>query len=161
MKPTAIYSKTGKGVQEASGKTSNLSRADRAVLSAIDGKLNIAALYKKFEKTPQARFDQLVERLEREGYIREASPGVTSAPPPSRPAAQPAGKGMDVVSDLDFTGVFTPVSAPGSGSPSVPKAPTVDLAAKARAETERRAQEESLGYKAREAAEAKAKAEAE
>ncbi|MGA7984082.1 MAG: adenylate/guanylate cyclase domain-containing protein [Burkholderiales bacterium] len=157
MNPTAIFSKTGKGVQEASGKTSNLSRADRAVLSAIDGKSNVGALYKKFEKTPQAKFDQLIDRLEREGYIREASPGVTSAPASTKPSAPPPSKPMDVVSDLDFTGVFTPASAP----PSVPKGPTVDLAAKARAEAERRAQEESLGYKAREAAEAKAKAEAE
>ena len=157
MNPTAIYSKTGKGVQEASGKTSNLSRADRAVLSAIDGKSNVGALYKKFEKTPQTRFDQLIDRLEREGYIREASSGVTSAPTSTRPSAPPPSKPMDVVSDLDFTGVFTPVPAP----PSVPKGPTVDLAAKARAEAERRAQEESLSYKARQAAEAKAKAEAE
>ncbi len=157
MNPTAIFSKTGKGVQEASGKTSNLSRADRAVLSAIDGKSNIGALYKKFEKTPQAKFDQLIDRLEREGYIREASPGATSAPAPAKASAPPPSKPMDVVSDLDFTGVFTPVSAPAS----VPKGPTVDLAAKARAEAERRAQEESLSYKARQAAEAKAKAEAE
>ncbi|MGA8007508.1 MAG: adenylate/guanylate cyclase domain-containing protein [Burkholderiales bacterium] len=161
MNPTAIYSKTGKGVQEASGKTSNLSRADRAVLSAIDGKSNVGALYNKFEKTPRPRFDQLIERLEREGYIREASPGVTSAPRASRPSAPPASKPMDVVSDLDFTGVFTPVAPAASGPSSVPKAPTVDLAAKARAEAERRAQEESLSYKARQAAEAKAKAEAE
>ena len=157
MNPTAIYSKSGKGVQEASGKTSNLSRADRAVLSAIDGKSNVGVLYKKFEKTPRPRFDQLIERLERDGYIREASSGVTSAPASARPSAPPPGKPMDVVSDLDFTGVFTPPSSP----PSVPKGPTIDLAAKARAEAERRAQEESLGYKARQAAEAKAKAEAE
>ena len=32
MSPFAIYSKTGKGVQEASGKTSLLDRAERAVL---------------------------------------------------------------------------------------------------------------------------------
>ena len=38
MKPSAIYSKSGKGVQEASGKTSLLKRADRTVLSAIDGR---------------------------------------------------------------------------------------------------------------------------
>jgi len=160
MNPTAIFSKTGKGVQEASGKTSNLSRADRAVLSAIDGKTNIAALYRKFEKTPRPKFDQLIERLDREGYIREASPGVTAAPPPSRPSAPaPTPVKQDVVSDLDFTGVFaSPIS---KTSPSLPKGPPVDLAAKARAEAERRAQEESLSYKAREAAQAKAKAEAE
>jgi class 3 adenylate cyclase len=162
MNPTAIYSKTGKGVQEASGKTSNLSRADRAVLAAIDGKTNIAALYKKFDKTPPPKFDQLIERLDREGYIREATPSARSAAPPSRPAgAPPPSKPMDVVSDLDFTGVFAPVSPPSSGAPSVPKGPAVDLAAKARAEAEKRAQGEALDYKARQAAEAKAKAESE
>ena len=36
MNASAIYSKSGKGVQEAAGKTSHLSRPDRAVLSAID-----------------------------------------------------------------------------------------------------------------------------
>jgi class 3 adenylate cyclase len=158
MNPTAIYSKSGKGVQEASGKTSNLSRADRAVLAAIDGKTNVAALYKKFDKTPPPKLDQLIERLEREGYIREATPSARSAPP-SRPAAPPS-KPMDVVSDLDFTGVFAPVSPPSAGAPSVPKGPAVDLAAKARAEAEKRAQDESLNYKARQAAEAKAKVEA-
>ena len=159
MNPTAIYSKTGKGVQEASGKTSNLSRADRAVLSAIDGKTNVAALHRKFEKTPRPKFDQLMERLDREGYIREASQGATAAPPPSRPSAPASAKPMDVTSDLDFTGVFgSPIS---KTSPSLPKGPPVDLAAKARAEAERRSQEEALSYKAREAAQAKAKAEAE
>jgi hypothetical protein len=42
MNPTAIYSKSGKGVQEASGKTNSLNRGDRAVLSAIDGRLTLA-----------------------------------------------------------------------------------------------------------------------
>ena len=118
MNRTAIYSKTGKGVQEATGKTSNLSRADRAVLSAIDGKTNVAALYKKFERTPEPKFHQLLEKLDREGYIREASPGVVTQPT-SRPAAPPAAKPMDAASDLDFTGVFQPIK---SSPPSVPKA---------------------------------------
>ena len=50
MNPTAIYSKTGKGVQESSGKTSLLSRADRAVLTQIDGKTTFADLQIKFYK---------------------------------------------------------------------------------------------------------------
>ena len=41
MNPTAIYSKSGKGVQEASGKTSILKRPERAVLSAIDGRATL------------------------------------------------------------------------------------------------------------------------
>jgi len=58
MNPTAIYSKTGKGVQEASGRTSHLSRGDRAVLSAIDGKSTVAELNKKFDKFSEAKFKQ-------------------------------------------------------------------------------------------------------
>ena len=48
MNPTAVYSKTGKGVGEASGKSSLLSRADRAVLASIDGKTTFADLQIKF-----------------------------------------------------------------------------------------------------------------
>ncbi len=159
MNQTAIYSKTGKGVQEASGKTSVLSRADRAVLAAIDGKTTVGELNIKFDKIQQAKFFGLIEKLDRDGFIREASPGIAarSQPAPSRPAATPAGSpsvpaaASGPASDLDFTQVLPTVSA---------AKPTVDLAAKARAEAERKSQEDSLGYKARQEAEAKAKAEA-
>ena len=60
MNPTAIFSKTGKGVQEASGKTSNLSRADRAVLKEIDGKTALQNIAVKFEKISADKFDALI-----------------------------------------------------------------------------------------------------
>jgi len=154
MNQTAIYSKTGKGVQEATGKTSVLSRADRAVLAAIDGKTTVGELNIKFDKIAEAKFFELIEKLERDGFIREASPGIATRPPqaPAKPVSQPsvpAGGGGG--GDLDFTQIL----------PSVPASrPNIDLAAKARAEAERKAQEESLGYRARQEAEAKAKAEA-
>ena len=56
MNLSAIFSKTGKGVQEASGKTSQLSRGDRTVLSAIDGKTSLAEVQKKFEKLAGPKF---------------------------------------------------------------------------------------------------------
>ena len=163
MNQTAIYSKTGKGVQEASGKTSFLSRADRAVLAAIDGKTTVGELNIKFDKIQQAKFFSLIEKLDRDGFIREASPGVASrsqgaaSRPAARPAAKPAAPSSNSIpsgpaSDLDFTQILPTVSA---------SKPPVDLAAKARAEAERKAQEDSLGYKAREQAETKTKAEAE
>ena len=159
MNQTAIYSKTGKGVQEATGKTSVLSRADRAVLAAIDGKTTVGELNIKFDKIAEANFFALVEKLEREGFVREASAGAATKPPPpppSRPAAPPSSPPSvppaAAGDDLDFTQILP--AAPASK-------PTVDLAAKARAEAERKAQEDSLGFKAREAAGAKAKAEAE
>ena len=157
MNQTAIYSKTGKGVQEASGKTSTLSRADRAVLAAIDGKTTVGELNIKFDKIPEAKFFGLIEKLDRDGFIREASPGVATRPPqaPAKPAAAPAGPPSvpagGAAADLDFTQILP--SAPASK-------PRIDLAAKALAESERKAQEDSLGYKSRQEAEAKAKAEA-
>src|SRR3954465_12105894 len=63
MTPSAIYSKSGKGVQEASGKTSILSRGDRAVLSAFDGKLTLGEVAERVGKPFDAKFEQLVTQL--------------------------------------------------------------------------------------------------
>ena len=43
-------------MQEASGKTSNLSRADRAVLKEIDGKTALQNIAVKFDKESNAHF---------------------------------------------------------------------------------------------------------
>src|SRR3954470_7556389 len=159
MNPTAIYSKSGKGVQEASGKTSILARADRAVLSAFDGKVTVADVADKVGKPFDAKFEQTITQLEKDGFIREVSSGApaASASAPARPAAarpaRPAGAGGAAPGEeLDFT-----IAAPASKAP----APGVDLAAKARADAERKAKEEEANsYKARQEAEARAKAEA-
>jgi len=86
MNPTAIYSKTGKGVQEASGKTSLLSRADRMVLTSIDGRATVSELQIKFEKMPEAKLHQLIEQLDKDGFIRAVTTGVGPAARPSAPA---------------------------------------------------------------------------
>ena len=163
--PRAIFSKTGKGVQEASGKTSHLSRADRAVLSAIDGKTMLSDVQGKFEKLAPAKFDALIQQLDKDGFIREVSSGFQSAPPPPPRAAAPAAKAPakappppDEGDDMDFTQAV-PIQPK---APSAPKAPPVDLAAAARADAERRAAEKhATDFRAREEAEARAKAEAE
>ena len=54
MNPSAIYSKSGKGVQEAAGKTSILGRPDLAVLAAIDGRATLSDVAQKCGKP----FDQ-------------------------------------------------------------------------------------------------------
>ena len=69
MNLSAIFSKTGKGVQEASGKTSQLSRGDRAVLSAIDGKTPLAEVQKGFEKLAGPKFEALIQQLDKDGFI--------------------------------------------------------------------------------------------
>jgi hypothetical protein len=177
LNSSAIYSKTGKGVQEASGKTSHLSRADRAVLAAIDGKTNLRDVAGKFEKLPEAKFDALILQLDKDGFIREVSSGAQSAPS-ARPAAPPkaapppsakASSGDDG-DGLDFTmALKVPPRAPAApAAPAAPKAPAppapkpaqIDLAATARAGAERKAEEDlTLDYRSREELQAKLRVE--
>src|SRR5258705_9600683 len=91
MNPTAIYSKSGKGVQEAAGKTSLLTRPDRAVLSAIDGRATLAEVAQKVGKTYDAAFQTLVATLDKNGFVREVSAGAAAAAPATapKPAAAP------------------------------------------------------------------------
>ncbi|HVC11952.1 MAG TPA: adenylate/guanylate cyclase domain-containing protein [Burkholderiales bacterium] len=163
MKASAIYSKTGKGVQEASGKTRDLSRADRAVLSAIDGKSTVAEVGQKLGKTTNdAKFVQLFEQLERDGFIRLIAGGEAARPAApsasSRPGTAPI---TSTEADLDFTQSISRSVLQGASKP------VVDLAAHARAEAERKLKEEADlrgtadAARARGEAEAKAKAERE
>lgn len=164
MNPTAIFSKTGKGVQEASGKTNALSRADRAVLKEIDGKTALANIAVKFEKISADKFDALIQQFDKDGFIREVSAGsqpAAAAPrsaAPAKAAPPPAAGGSE--DDMDFTqAIKLPPKAPAAAA--APKPPPVDLAAAARAESDRHAKDQEVfDYKARAEAEAKAKAEA-
>src|SRR5882672_3116446 len=167
MNPTAIYSKSGKGVQEASGKTSFLERGDRAVLSAIDGRATLGDVAQKVGKSFDNAFQTLISKLDKDGFIREASPGAaskTAAPaakaPAGKPGARPAAE--DSGGDLDFSSLGVPKAAP---SPSRPAAPPPRPAAppppppkpNPAADAQARAQQSAL-QKAREEAEAKADA---
>ena len=172
MNPTAIYSKSGKGVQEASGKTSSLERGDRAVLAAIDGRATLADVAKKVGKSFDSGFQTLIAKLDRDGFIREASPGTASqGAAAAKPAAKPAGKeDSGGFGDLDFSsmGGGAPKAAPAPSRPAAPPPrpaapppppppppkPKADPAAEAAA----KAQQSAL-QKAREEAEAKADAE--
>ena len=159
MNPTAIYSKSGKGVQEASGKTSNLSRADRAVLSAVDGKATVADIAQKLGREFDDKFIEVITGMESGGFVRAISQGTDPAPTPSRPAARsapppPPPADEDDGEELDFTAM--PKSPPKAAPP--PPKPPADLAARARAGTEQRARDAAPDYKARQEAEAKAKA---
>ncbi|HXU41761.1 MAG TPA: hypothetical protein VN675_05500 [Burkholderiales bacterium] len=169
MNPTAIYSKSGKGVQEASGKTSFLERGDRAVLSAIDGRATLADVAQKVGKSFDNAFQTLISKLDKDGFIREASPGAaskTAAPAAKAPAGKPAAKPAadDSGGDLDFSSLGVPKAAP---APSRPAAPPPRPAAppppppprpNPAADAQAKAQQSAL-QKAREEAEAKADAE--
>ena len=111
MNPTAIYSKSGKGVQEASGKTSLLQRGDRAVLAAIDGRATLADVAQKIGKPYDAAFQRIIAQLDRDGFIREVTAGTPAAAPArpaaaapvSRPVSKPLGKPERSLGDLDFS----------------------------------------------------------
>ena len=176
MNQSAIYSKSGKGVQEASGKTSHLSRPDRAVLSAIDGRATLGEVATKVGKTFDAAFEKLIGELDKGGFIREVSAGTPGpAPKVGAAPAKPAAKSLDPVSDLDFTAALSiprgkaatppPQSPPKPAAPPPrpavnipPPPPPPSAAEKAKAEKAAKEQQDAFA-KAREEAERKAQAE--
>src|SRR3954462_431034 len=127
MNPTAIYSKSGKGVQEAAGETSLLQRPDRAVLAAIDGRANLTEVAQKVGKSFDAGFQKLIGQLDKDGFIREISAGAAAAGAAKpaaaapKPGAKPAGGGGDF-GDLDFSSLGGG-SKPAPAAPSRPAAP--------------------------------------
>ncbi|HJY76968.1 MAG TPA: hypothetical protein VKE95_10060 [Burkholderiales bacterium] len=172
MKPSAIYSKSGKGVQEASGKTSLLKRADRAVLSAIDGRATLGEVAQKVGKNFDAEFEKLIAQLDKDGFVREVAAGTSaSAASQSRPAMAavkpgakaPAAKAASTSSggadDLDFTTIMPAIKA--APKASVPKAAAAPSAAQVSDAAQRAKEQESALYKARQEAEAKQQAERE
>jgi hypothetical protein len=162
MNPTAIYSKSGKGVQEAAGKTTLLKRPDRAVLSAIDGRANLKEVAEKVGRTYDAAFQQLIQQLDKEGFIREVTAGAPAAPPsrpmapPSRPAAPAKPAAMDPGSDLDFSSLGgTKIGGVAPAKPAARPAAPPPAPKPAAPSPQVKAQQSALD-KAREEAEAKA-----
>src|SRR5262245_53245204 len=143
LNPRAIFSKTGKGVQEASGKTSHLSRADRNVLKEIDGKTSVQDVAAKFDKITPDKFDKLIQQLDKDGFIREVASAASKGAPSVRPAPAaprsapppppPPPSGGSEPDDFDFTQA---IKIPPKPAAPPPKGPTVDLAAAARADAD-------------------------
>jgi hypothetical protein len=156
MNPTAIYSKSGKGVQEASGKTSLLQRGDRAVLAAIDGRATLADVAQKVGKPYDAAFQKIIEQLDKDGFIRQLSAGApgaagakpAAAAPVSRPGPKPAAKAPEKsLGDLDFSslgGSKPPSRAAPTPSPSPMEQTTVLAKAREEAEAKAAAERERL-----------------
>ena len=174
MNPTAIYSKSGKGVQEASGKTSLLQRGDRVVLAAIDGRATLGEVAQKVGKTFDAAFQSLISQLDKNGFVREVSSGAAPAkpavspasrPPAAKPAARPAGQ--DGGGDLDFSSLGKASSPRPAAKPTPSPMEQTSALAKAREEAEAKAAadrerlKKEAETKARIEMEAKARAEAE
>src|SRR5476651_1215774 len=125
MDSSSIFSKTGKGMLEASGKSSFLPRGDRAVLAQIDGKTRVSEVNKKFEKIDEGKFLQLLKQLEKDGFVRElasvpAAPAAKAPPAGKAPAApsKPApAVGESTGEELDFTAPVTPAKKPAAPKP--------------------------------------------
>jgi len=148
MNRRSILTKTGKGLMEATGKTSNLSRDLRNILKEIDGKVSVSELLEKFGKMPEPRLLEALSGMAKEGYLREFVGKQDEAPraPAGRAPAQSSADGGG--EDLDFT-AFTPAK------PSAKTGEDARLQAQAH-EIARLAQ----ATRAREQAAAKARAEA-
>ena len=172
MKPSAIYSKSGKGVQEASGKTSLLKRADRAVLSAIDGRATLGEVAQKVGKNFDAEFEKLIAQLDKDGFVREVAAGASSSaasqsrpamaavkPGAKAPAAKASSSSSGGADDLDFTTIMPAIKP--TAKAAVPKAAATPSAAQVSDAAQRAKEQESALYKARQEAEAKAQAERE
>src|SRR5713226_9340284 len=91
MNRRTVFSKTGKGLMEATGKSSNLSLDLRDILKEVDGNASVSALLKKFENMSGR------ELIAQEDAGPPAATGRPSAPRASGGAG----------GDLDFTD-FTP-----------------------------------------------------
>jgi len=148
MNRRSILTKTGKGLMEATGKTSNLSRDLRNILKEIDGKVSVSELMKTFSKMTEPELLESLKSMEREGYLREFVGKQDEAPRPSIPRAPTSPSSADSGEDLDFT-AFTPAK------PSAKTSEDARLQVQAQ-EIARQAQ----ATRAREEAAAKAKAEA-
>jgi hypothetical protein len=146
MNRRSILTKTGKGLMEATGKTSNLSRDLRNVLKEIDGKVSVSDLLEKLDKFNEPRLLEALGGLERDGYVREfLGPQDTGgyAPIGRAPISQAPSNGGE---DLDFT-AFTP------------KPPSKEREDASRVQAIRAREEASARAKAEAAARARAEAE--
>ena len=148
MNRRSILTKTGKGLMEATGKTSNLSRDLRNILKEIDGKVSVSDLSEKFDRLSEQKLLEALGVMERDGYVREFIGKQDEGPRTPAPRGPASQSGGGTASDLDFT-AFTP------SKPNAKENEEARLQAQAQ-EIARQAR----ATRAREEAAAKAKAEA-
>jgi hypothetical protein len=152
MDSKTIVTKTAKGLREASGKTSDLSRDLRKLLKEIDGKSSLGDLLRKLGDWSEDELQQGLETLVSTEYAREViveGPASASAPPLPHTAARraPPPAAPAVGEDLDFTAL---VPEPDAKAEEQGRQQAAD---QARREAEERAKREALEHAKREAAE--------
>ena len=157
MNRRSILTKTGKGLMEATGKTSSLSRDLRNILKEIDGKVSVSDLSEKFDRMSEQKLLEALGTMEREGYVREFIGKQEEGPRTPAPRSPASQSGGGTASDLDFT-AFTPAKPNAKESEDARlQAQAQEIARQARAT---RAREEAAA-KAKAEAAARIKAEAE
>ena len=137
MDRQTVFTKTAKGLNEATGKTSALSRDMRALLTGIDGKATVAEVHARLAKVPEAKLQEALQVLVRNEYIRELKQAQTAAPPPSPVQAD---------FDLDFTMAIPALSALEKKAEEEQRQKAraaAEAAARAKAEAEARANSEA------------------
>jgi hypothetical protein len=107
MNRRSILTKTGKGLMEATGKTSSLSRDLRNILKEIDGKVSVSELLEKFERLGEPKLLEALSNMERDGYLREFVGKQDEGPRTPVGRAPISQQSLGDGSDLDFT-AFTP-----------------------------------------------------
>ena len=143
-----ILSKTTKGLAEATGKTTQLSRPLRKLLKGIDGRTPIAGLAEK-SRIPEAELLKTLGELEQQGFVRKLPHAGAAAPAAAGEAAE-EGVSCGDGEDLDFTAV--------AGEPA---ADAEDYFAARRAAIARAKAEETAKARAEGEAAARAQAQAE
>src|SRR3990172_12080087 len=92
MDRRTVFTKTAKGMLEATGKTSALSRDLRNILKEVDGKAAVGKLMERLGKITEPKLLEALGKMLSDGYVREfvtAQPTApeTNAPPSRSPAA--------------------------------------------------------------------------
>ena len=155
MDRQTVFTKTAKGLMEATGKTSVLSRDMRALLKEIDGKANVGEVQAKLVKVPEAKLQEALQALAKNDFIREFKQPQKAAPSP--PAA------VDI--DLDFTMAIPTIATAAKLAEEEARRiaeAAAEAAARAKAEADARAKQEAAARAKAAAAEAaRVKAEAE
>ncbi|MBK9624490.1 MAG: hypothetical protein IPO38_07995 [Rhodocyclaceae bacterium] len=141
-----IYSKTAKGMREASGKTKNLSNELRTLLKLVNGKATLEELRAQLDDDDQDALEPCIVSLVEEDYIHvvEHVELASSAPPPVAkipPKAPPAPTAVEEQDggDLDFFAAPVAATPAPATKPALPNDQEVHAAKRAAAEAEEKA----------------------
>ena len=77
MDRKTIFTKTAKGLMEASGKTSILPRDLRNLLKEIDGKATLGQVNQKLDKYTEAKLAEALGKLAKDGFVKDSLPRQT------------------------------------------------------------------------------------